>query len=153
MDRDCGKCDGTGKVKKVAEASDCDETCPKSCPDCGGTGKPKKDKVDESYPMAPYGQDTDTTEVSYNVNKKIGDAHLNINARAKSMDELKKVLQMAGLDPDGAEQHMPEPDSVKVVSVDPAPAPCDSCGDDAKYSTDKKALVDMLRNKLQSRLG
>lgn len=181
MDRDCEKCDGTGKVKKsfsnmtpdeinklpknkkplgaqmeevekVAEASDCDETCPKSCPDCGGTGKPKKDKVDESYPMAPYGQDTDTTEVSYNVNKKIGDAHLNINARAKSMDELKKVLQMAGLDPEGAEKHMPEPE---VVAVNPE---MDSgCGSeepsDMSYSTDKQALVDMIRQKMQNKFS
>jgi hypothetical protein len=133
---------------KVEEASDCDHTCPKSCPDCGGTGKPKKDKVDESYPM---GMDPDNnTNVSFNQTKKIGDATLNIHAQAKDMAELQKVLQMAGLDPEGAEQHMPEPDSVKVVSVDPTPSPC---GDDVKYSTDKQALVDMLRNKLQSRLG
>lgn len=31
----------------LGEASDCDETCPKSCPDCGGTGVAKK-KVDEA---------------------------------------------------------------------------------------------------------
>ena len=102
----------------------------------------------ESYPM---GMDADNnTNVSFNQSKKIGDATLNIHATAKDMEELQKVLQMAGLDPEGAEKHMPEPDSVKVVSVDPAPAPC---GDDVKYSTDKQALVDVLRNKLQSRLG
>jgi len=28
----------------IAEANDCDETCPKSCPDCGGTGDPEKFK-------------------------------------------------------------------------------------------------------------
>ena len=28
----------------ISEASDCDETCPKSCPDCGGTGDPEKYK-------------------------------------------------------------------------------------------------------------
>ena len=29
----------------IAESSDCDETCPKSCPDCGGTGDPEKFKA------------------------------------------------------------------------------------------------------------
>ena len=30
--------------ENIVEASDCDETCPKSCPDCGGTGDPEKYK-------------------------------------------------------------------------------------------------------------
>lgn len=30
--------------ESIVEASDCDETCPKSCPDCGGTGDPAKYK-------------------------------------------------------------------------------------------------------------
>lgn len=30
--------------ENILEASDCDETCPKSCPDCGGTGDPEKYK-------------------------------------------------------------------------------------------------------------
>ena len=103
----------------------------------------------ESYPM---GMDADNnTTVSFNQSKKIGDTTININAQAKDIAELQKVLQMAGLAPEGAEQHMPEPDSVQVVDVDPEPSPCG--GDDIKYSTDKQALVDMLRNKLQSRLG
>jgi hypothetical protein len=29
----------------IAEANDCDKTCPKSCPDCGGTGDPEKFKA------------------------------------------------------------------------------------------------------------
>jgi hypothetical protein len=31
--------------ENIAEASDCDESCPKSCPDCGGTGDPEKFKA------------------------------------------------------------------------------------------------------------
>jgi hypothetical protein len=105
-------------------------------------------KMNESYPM---GMDPDNnTNVSFNQTKKIGDATLNIHATAKDMAELQKVLQMAGLDPDGAEKHMPEPDSVQVVDVDPMPAsPCG--GDDLRYSTDKQALVDMLRTKMADR--
>ena len=33
-------------------ASDCDETCPKSCPDCGGTGDPEKYKKDKEVDEA-----------------------------------------------------------------------------------------------------
>ena len=104
--------------------------------------------VNESYPM---GMDADNnTNVSFNQTKKIGDATLNIHAQAKDMEELQKVLQMAGLDPDGAEKHMPEPDSVKVVDVKPMPSPC---GGDTRYSTDKTELIDMLRDKLANKLN
>lgn len=51
-------------------ASDCDETCPKSCPDCGGTGDPeqyKKDKkVDES--------DEDLVELDIRTSKQFAKA-------------------------------------------------------------------------------
>jgi hypothetical protein len=104
--------------------------------------------LNESYPM---GMDADNnTNVSFNQTKKIGDATLNIHATAKDMAELQKVLQMAGLDPDGAEKHMPEPDSVQVVDVDPEPSPC---GGDTRYSTDKTELIDMLKNKLANKLN
>lgn len=105
--------------------------------------------LNESYPM---GMDADNnTNVSFNQTKKIGDATLNIHAQAKDMAELQKVLQMAGLNPEGAEKHMPEPDSVKVTSVEPV-SPCDG-NDDISYSTDKTELIDMLRNKLQQKLN
>ena len=100
----------------------------------------------ESYPMAPYGEPDDTTNVSFNQTKKIGDATINIHATAKDMAELQKVLQMAGLDPEGAEKHMPEPDSVKVTSVEPEPSPCGG-------GTDRENLADMLRAKLQQKLS
>ena len=105
-------------------------------------------QIDESYPM---GMDADNnTNINFNQTKKMGDATLNINVQAKDMAELQKVLQMAGLDPEEAEKHMPEPDSVKVVDVEPvADSPC---GGDA-YTTDKQALVDMLRDKLQQKLS
>ena len=105
-------------------------------------------QIDESYPM---GMDADNnTNINFNQTKKMGDATLNINVQAKDMAELQKVLQMAGLDPEEAEKHMPEPDSVQVVDVEPvADSPC---GGDA-YTTDKQALVDMLRDKLQQKLS
>lgn len=109
--------------------------------------KESVDITNESYPM---GMDPDNnTNVSFNQTKKIGDATLNIHAEAPDMEELRKVLQMAGLDPDGAEKHMPEPDSVQVVSVDPMP---NTSSDDTKYNTDKNTLIDVLRSKLQAKL-
>ena len=157
MDRDCEKCDGTGKVKKVAEASDCDETCPMSCPDCGGTGKPKKDKVDESYPMAPYGESEDSTNVSFTQTKRMGDASVTVSANAKSMDELHRVLKLAGIDPHAADKHA-EPE-VDVVAVEPElDSPCGGSAPDTQqdmgmaYSTDKGVLANMIRQKMQTYL-
>ena len=165
MDRDCEKCDGTGKPKK--DKVDENKLLKVSKLSSAEYQKAKKLKgfdkseykwdaeqqlyLKESYPMAPYGEPDDETNVSFNQTKKIGDATLNIHATAKDMAELQKVLQMAGLDPEGAEKHMPEPDSVKVTSVEPV-SPCDG-NDDISYSTDKTELIDMLRNKLQQKLN
>lgn len=139
------------KLAGLSESDDCDETCPKSCPDCGGTGVAKK-KVDESYPMAPYGEEQDTTDVNYSQTKRMGDASVTVSAHAKSMDELHKVLAMAGLDPSMADKYAePEPE-VTVVDEPDSDCGC-SDSDDLSYSTDKQALVDMLRQKMQQRLG
>jgi len=65
-------------------ASDCDETCPKSCPDCGGTGDPEKYKE-----MQKDEQDTDE-----------GNAYAKAVRQAK-MDGKKKGDKIQG--PDGDE--------------------------------------------------
>jgi hypothetical protein len=97
----------------------------------------------------------DTTTVSFNQSKQIGDATLNINATAKDMDELHRILKLAGVeyDTDGDEQ---EPDMQVVDAEAPAEEPC-GCEDempaDVKYSTDKQTLINVLRDKLQKRLA
>ena len=129
------------------------------CSDCGEHASAIEESLAEGYPMGmpPVTQPEDRTEIMYNVTKNSGpDAQVTINARAPNIEELKKVLAMAGLDPEGAEKHdIEEPDSVKVVDVSPVDAsPCGSSDPmGIKYSTDKTALIDMLRNKLQQKLG
>ena len=104
----------------------------------------------------------ETTTVSFNQSKQMGDATLNINASAKDMEELHRILKLAGInyDTDGDEQ---EPSMQDVaVALEPhapeAPAeePC-GCEDempaDVKYSTDKQTLINVLRDKLQKRLA
>ena len=93
----------------------------------------------------------ETTTVSFNQSKQMGDATLNINASAKDMEELHRILKLAGIDyaSDGTKQ---EP---AVVSEPPAEEPC-GCDDepqDVKYSTDKQTLINVLRDKLQKRLA
>lgn len=127
------------------------------CGTCGGSGK-VEESVEEAYPMgmAPNAPE-DRTEITYNQTKNSGpDAQVTINARAPNMEELKKVLAMAGLDPEGAEKHdIEEPDSVKVVDV--SPVDDSSCGSaepmGSRYTTDKAELIDMLKNRLQQKLG
>ena len=97
----------------------------------------------------------DTTTVSFNQSKQMGDATLNINATAKDMDELHRILKLAGVEynPGGDEQ---EPDMQVVDAEAPAEEPC-GCEDempaDVKYSTDKQTLINVLRDKLQKRLA
>jgi hypothetical protein len=97
----------------------------------------------------------ETTTVSFNQSKQMGDATLNINASAKDMEELHRILKLAGVeyDPEGDEQ---EPDMQVVDAEAPAEEPC-GCDDempaDVKYSTDKQTLINVLRDKLQKRLA
>ena len=61
------------------------------------------------YNAAPYGmpgaQDgqDDKETVTYNRTKKQGDATVTVNANADSMDELHKILKLAGIDAHGLE--------------------------------------------------
>jgi hypothetical protein len=105
----------------------------------------------------------ETTTVSFNQSKQMGDATLNINASAKDMEELHRILKLAGIDyaSDSGKQ---EPNMQDVaVALEPhapeAPAeePC-GCQDeemptDVKYNTDKQTLINVLRDKLQKRLA
>lgn len=125
---------------------------------------PEEEPVEEGY-YAP-GPETmpgavgpqETTTVSFNQSKQMGDATLNINASAKDMEELHRILKLAGIDyaNDGAKQ---EPNMKDVALALEPHAPETSCGcddetpQDVKYSTDKQTLINVLRNKLQKRLA
>ena len=125
---------------------------------------PEEKPMDEGY-YAP-GPETmpgavgpqETTTVSFNQSKQMGDATLNINASAKDMEELHRILKLAGIDyaNDGAKQ---EPNMKDVALALEPHAPETSCGcddetpQDVKYSTDKQTLINVLRNKLQKRLA
>lgn len=129
---------------------------------------PEEKPMDEGY-YAP-GPETmpgavgpqDTTTVSFNQSKQMGDATLNINASAKDMEELHRILKLAGIDyaSDGEKQE-PSMQDVAVALAPhapeaPAEEPC-GCQDekptDVKYSTDKQTLINVLRDKLQKRLA
>lgn len=129
---------------------------------------PEEEPVEEGY-YAP-GPETmpgavgpqETTTVSFNQSKQMGDATLNINASAKDMEELHRILKLAGIDydSDGGEQE-PSMQDVAVALAPhapeaPAEEPC-GCQDeeptDVKYSTDKQTLINVLRDKLQKRLA
>ena len=129
---------------------------------------PKEKPMDEGY-YAP-GPETmpgavgpqENTTVSFNQSKTIGDATLNINASAKDMEELHRILKLAGVNYDsGASKQEPSMNDVAVALAPhapeaPAEEPC-GCQDeeptDVKYSTDKQTLINVLRDKLQKRLA
>jgi hypothetical protein len=93
----------------------------------------------------------DDTTFSFSQNKTMGDGNvLNINATAKSMDELHQMLKMAGLDPSIADKHM-EPE---------APCGCDEPEEpqgpttlNYRYETDKEKLIDIIKQRLQQKLS
>jgi len=141
------------------------------CPQCGSAdctctpGECDCTPVNESYPFGVVAQqDQDSESINYTKTKKVGDSTLTISANAKSLEELQELLQMAGLNPEKASDYVDpyDKDSDEV---------CDCCGKDIvdgscgcddhdhpeepkmlSYSTDKKAIVDMLKAKLAQKL-
>lgn len=114
-DKVCRLCGGKGTVQSCDPTENdpytptyCGGKDPEDikCSGCNGTGNnpsydsvsAKNQQVAESYPMAPCTQDSDQTTISYNQTKKLGDATVSIHATAKDIEELNKVMQMAGLD-------------------------------------------------------
>lgn len=126
---------------------------------------PEEKPVEEGY-YAP-GPETmpgavgpqENTTVSFNQSKTMGDATLNVSASAKDMDELHRILKLAGInyDSDGEKQE-PSMQDVAVALEPEAPAE-EPCGceveepADVKYTTDKQTLINVLRDKLQKRLA
>ena len=165
-----------GKNEDINKANDFEDDIKQKepCPQCGSEDctcppgecdcDPVHEDVNESYPYGMVPQQDQQTDINYSKTKKVGDSTLTISANAKSLEELQELLQMAGLNPEKAEDHVDpyDKDSDDV---------CDCCGKEIvdgdcgcddhdhpeepkmlSYSTDKKALVHMLRDKLAQKL-
>ena len=104
----------------------------------------------------------ETTNVSFNQTKRMGDATVTVSANARDMEELHRVLKLAGIEVKGEVEAEPSVADAAValaphMPAEPAEEPC-GCDDapeaevkplDFKYSTDKTALVNVLRDKLK----
>lgn len=101
------------------------------------------------------------TNVSFNQTKRIGDATVTVSANAKDMEELHRVLKLAGIEVKDAENTEPSVTDAAValaphMPAEPADEPC-GCEEpvsepkpiDLRYSTDKTALLNVLRDKLK----
>lgn len=116
----------------------------------------------------------ENTTVSFNQSKTVGDATLNISASAKDMEELHRILKLAGIDYNATGEERPTMKDVAVALAPHMPAelgdednePC-GCDDaevampmvpgpkplDYKYTTDKTALINAIKDKLAKRLS
>ena len=104
----------------------------------------------------------ETTNVSYNQTKRMGDATVTVSANAKDMEELHRVLKLAGIEVKGVADAEPSVADAAValapnMPAEPAEEPCGYSSEpessvkplDFKYSTDKTALVNVLRDRLK----
>ena len=98
------------------------------------------------------------TNVSFNQTKRMGDASVTVSANAKDMEELPRVLKLAGIEVEKSEPSVADAAVALAphMPAEPEEEPC-GCDDvqepvkplDFKYSTDKTALVNVLRDKLK----
>ena len=117
-----------------------------------------------------YGQDQAQSElvdgsVEFKQHKNTDKGSVSIEASADDMQELAKVLKLAGLtlpkdmnaDEDPIQPEKEEEPEVDVVdvSVDDEPSPCGSIEQptDVSYSTDKEVLKNFLQAQLKNRLS
>jgi len=111
----------------------------------------------------------DKETVTYSKTKKDGDSTVTVSANADSMEELHKVLQLAGItlpkgdsEPEAHDEPevQDEPDQEEdMVLVAPDSEegedemPCGTSDADASYSTDKEVLVNYLKDKLKKSIS
>ena len=103
--------------------------------------------------------------VAFTQSKNTEKGSVTINASGEDMQELARVLKLAGLtlpkdmNPEEPEAHdepeAEEPVHIEVPSDDePCDEPCDDCSDDdVSYSTDKEVLTNYLKDKLAKSLS
>lgn len=112
--------------------------------------------LEEAYGdvVIPTSQPTQSEEenVTYSRTKRDGKSTVTVTANANSMDELHRMLRLAGIEPDPSQE---EPVVVEPEPVEPElDAPCGCDGDDSMgdpYTTDKQALVDKIKQKMQAK--
>lgn len=129
----------------------------------------------ESFPMmgvVPTEQEQDKESASYTKTKKTDKGSVTVSANAESMADLHDVLKLAGITLPNSEKdpedQPTEPDHVEDPYDKDGDKICDCCGKeivdgdcgcddhdhpDVSYSTDKQAIVDMLRHKLQQQVS
>lgn len=115
------------------------------------------DKMNETYGYTA-GEPTSDENVSYSQTKRSGNATVTVSANAKDMEELHRILKLAGLDVPAlageheAEVEVEEPcgceDMPPEVEIPAGPQPLA-----LKYSTDKTALLNAIKDKLAQRLS
>jgi hypothetical protein len=99
--------------------------------------------------------------VAFTQSKNTEKGSVTINASGEDMQELARVLKLAGLtlpkdmNPEEPEAHdEPEAEEPVHIEVPSDDEPCDDCSDDdVSYSTDKEVLVNYLKDKLAKRLS
>jgi len=103
--------------------------------------------------MPGYSNAEDVEQVSYSKTKRHGDAQVTVSANATSMQELHDVLQLAGITLSADHPSMQEPEA-----EDPQDCASDSEAEGPttlsyRYETDKEKLIDIIKQRLQQKLG
>lgn len=158
--------DGMSVSEICNKFPDCDQDKLKElCKDCKDALK-QKDQVEMSEAMSDVYGSTVSEEseerVTYSKTKKDGDATVTVSANADSMEELHKILKLAGITlpkSNDEPEHSEEPEVAQDVEIVAMPtevepeSPCGTSDSDASYSTDKEVLVNYLKDKLKKRLS
>ena len=110
----------------------------------------------------PYEEETEQTDgnISFSQSKSSDKGSVTIEASAENMEELHKVLALAGLEIPSTDVPVEEPslDVVDVIDTDDEEPQVGDCGDtlshdDVAYSTDKEVLKNYLQTQLKNRLS
>jgi len=158
--------DGMSVSEICNKFPDCDQDKLKELyKDCKDALK-QKDQVEMSEAMSDVYGSTVSEEseerVTYSKTKKDGDATVTVSANADSMEELHKILKLAGITlpkSNDEPEHSEEPEVAQDVEIVAMPtevepeSPCGTSDSDASYSTDKEVLVNYLKDKLKKRLS
>ncbi len=103
------------------------------------------------YNAAPYGNpqadDSSEERVTYSKTQKHGSASVTTSANADSMDELHKILKLAGIDVDGKEHHDHDHDHEEGDCDDTCPDDCPDCDHEEAGGDDSGPIVVSLKPK------
>lgn len=113
-------------------------------------------------------ESSDSERLTYSSTKKVGNGSITINANADSMDELHKLLALAGIGKKPEEQNPVHSEPEAQPEEEPEADDCGCSGEDDSvsepsvmvtkfdnpgYITNKEKLIDIIRSKLQQRLA